>query len=111
LASLPKGELLARLEGAGLPFAPICRPEDLFDDPHLQAGGGLALTQLPDGGLTHLPILPIQLNDGRPTRGGTLPHSGEHTRRILATLGIPDAEIDSLQAAGVIRQFTREDSL
>lgn len=110
LATLTKGELLARLEAAGLPFAPICRPEDLFDDPHLRAGGGLAPTRLPDGRLTHLPKLPIQLNDDRPARGGTLPRAGEHTRRILATLGLAEAEIEALQAAGVIRQFNRGDS-
>src|SRR6185312_9110135 len=41
---------LARLfERVGLPFAPIRRPEDLYDDPHLAATGGLADIRLPDG--------------------------------------------------------------
>ncbi len=110
LASLTQGDLLARLETAGLPFAPIVRPEDLFEDPHLRAGGGLAPTRLADGRLTHLPILPLQLNDERPTQGGHVAGIGEHTRRILAGLGIPDAEADALQAARVIRQLTQEDS-
>jgi crotonobetainyl-CoA:carnitine CoA-transferase CaiB-like acyl-CoA transferase len=103
LANLSKADLLARLEGAGLPFAPINRPQDLFDDPHLNAGGGLVPTRLPDGSMTRLPILPLQLNAERPNRGGSLAAIGEHTRPILAALGMPDAEVEALQAARVIR--------
>jgi crotonobetainyl-CoA:carnitine CoA-transferase CaiB-like acyl-CoA transferase len=103
LATRSKADLLARLEAAGLPFAPIGRPEDLFDDAHLAAGGGLVPTRLPDGRLTHLPILPLQLNNDRPNQGGHLAAIGEHTRRILAALGMPDAEVDALLAARVIR--------
>jgi crotonobetainyl-CoA:carnitine CoA-transferase CaiB-like acyl-CoA transferase len=104
LAALSKSDLLARLERAGLPFAPISRPEDLFDDPHLAAGGGLVPTRLPDGSLTHLPILPIQMNDARTARGGSLARIGEHTGEILATLGMTPAEVAALRAARVIRQ-------
>jgi crotonobetainyl-CoA:carnitine CoA-transferase CaiB-like acyl-CoA transferase len=108
LGVLSKADLLARLEGAGLPFAPISRPEDLFDDPHLNANGGLAPTRLPNGSLTHLPILPIQLNDQRPTQGGRLAGIGEHTREILGSLGMPGDELAALEAARAIRQ-SRED--
>jgi crotonobetainyl-CoA:carnitine CoA-transferase CaiB-like acyl-CoA transferase len=103
LAALSKAELLARLEKAGLPFAPISRPEDLFDDPQLLAGGGLMPTRLPDGSLTHLPILPLQLNAERPTQGGALAGIGEHTHEILAALGLPEPDIEALQAARIIR--------
>jgi crotonobetainyl-CoA:carnitine CoA-transferase CaiB-like acyl-CoA transferase len=104
LGTLAKADLLARLEAAGLPFAPIGRPEDLFEDPHLNASGGLAPTRLPDGSLTHLPVLPLQLNGQRPTQGGMLAGIGEHTREILASLGLPDHDVDALAAAGVIRK-------
>jgi crotonobetainyl-CoA:carnitine CoA-transferase CaiB-like acyl-CoA transferase len=109
LAVLSKADLLARLESAGLPFAPISRPEDLFDDPHLEAGGGLGPTRLPDGSLTHLPILPLQLNDARPTQGGTLPRIGEHTNVILAALGMTDKDVAALKQARVIH--SPEDSI
>jgi crotonobetainyl-CoA:carnitine CoA-transferase CaiB-like acyl-CoA transferase len=69
----------------------------------LIASGGLAPTRLPSGSLTHLPILPIQLNDERPTQGGMLAAIGEHTREILASLGMPDGDVDALEAARVIR--------
>jgi crotonobetainyl-CoA:carnitine CoA-transferase CaiB-like acyl-CoA transferase len=102
LAALSKTDLLARLERAGLPFAPISRPEDLFDDPHLNAAGGLRPTRLPDGSLTHLPILPLQLNAARPTQGGSLPRIGEHTHEILAALGLDRTDVAALEQAHVI---------
>lgn len=54
-------DLLARLEGSGLPFAPIGKPEDLFDDPHLKASGGLTAVTLPDGREVDLPSLPLEM--------------------------------------------------
>ena len=51
-----KADLVARLERTGLPFAPIGKPEDLFDDPHLLASGGLGDVTLEDGTPTKLPL-------------------------------------------------------
>jgi crotonobetainyl-CoA:carnitine CoA-transferase CaiB-like acyl-CoA transferase len=100
---MTKGDLMARFEALGLPFAPIARPEDLFDDPHLNASGGLAPITLPDGTATKVPILPIEMDGRRLGVRLDLPKVGEHTRSILATVGYDDAEIDDLAAAGVIR--------
>jgi len=50
-----KAELMAKCEAVGLPYAPITKPEDLFDDPHLNASGGLVETRLPGGVETKLP--------------------------------------------------------
>src|SRR5690606_36791945 len=44
-----EAELSAMMEEAGLPFAPIRKPDDLFDDEHLLATGALADIRLPDG--------------------------------------------------------------
>ena len=49
LARHTADELATLFEKVGLPFAPIRKPEDLYDDPHLKATGGLADIQLPDG--------------------------------------------------------------
>src|SRR4029077_3607516 len=46
-AKMSKQELMAKCDELGLPFAPIAKPEDLFDDPHLNAGGGLGQATLP----------------------------------------------------------------
>jgi len=63
---MTRAEAIAKLEGSGLPFAPIGRPEDLFDDPHLQASGGLQAVTLPDGRETMLPALPLTMGGARP---------------------------------------------
>jgi crotonobetainyl-CoA:carnitine CoA-transferase CaiB-like acyl-CoA transferase len=98
-----KAALVAKLERTGLPFAPIGRPEDMFDDPHLLASGGLGDVTLADGTHTQLPLLPVELDGQRPTQGGTLPAVGAHTREVLSTLGVADAEIDALAAGKAIQ--------
>lgn len=52
-------DAVALCEAARIPFAPVARPEDLFDDPHLVATGGLLPTTLPSGVKTRLPRLPL----------------------------------------------------
>jgi crotonobetainyl-CoA:carnitine CoA-transferase CaiB-like acyl-CoA transferase len=97
-----KADLIAKLEKTGLPFAPIGRPEDMFNDPHLLASGGLGAVTLPDGRSSKLPILPLEMNGHRPTQGGHLARVGEHTLELLRGLGLDGAEISSLSAAGVV---------
>ena len=100
---MSKADLMARFEALGLPFAPIARPEDLFDDPHLNASGGLAPITLPNGTATKVPILPIEMDGHRLGVRLDLPKVGEHTREILAAIGCSDGEIDELAAAKVVR--------
>ena len=97
-----KAELVAKLERSGLPFAPIGRPEELFDDPHLAASGGLGEVTLPDGRTTRLPLLPVEMNGRRPTQGGALPAAGEHTREVLLGLGVSQEELAVLMAERVV---------
>ena len=97
-----KADLVAKLERTGLPFAPIGKPEEMFDDPHLLAGGGLGDVVLPDGRATRLPLLPIELDGRRPTQGGTLPVVGADTLEILRSLGFSEQELADLHAAAVI---------
>lgn len=98
-----KAELMAKLEGIGLPFAPVTRPEDLFDDPHLNAGGGLVEVHLPDGRPAKLPALPLEMDGQRFGLQRDLTVPGQDTRDALREAGFSDAEIDELAAAGVVR--------
>ncbi|MCA3069970.1 MAG: CoA transferase [Rhodocyclaceae bacterium] len=100
---MSKADLMARFEALGLPFAPIARPEDLFDDPHLNASDGLAPITLPDGTATKVPILPIEMDGHRLGVRLDLPKVGEHTREVLESIGYGTREIDELNAAKVIR--------
>ena len=64
-AGMTREELVAKLDGIGLPFAPITRPDELFDDPHLNAQGGLVDIQIPGGNATRLPALPLEIDGER----------------------------------------------
>jgi crotonobetainyl-CoA:carnitine CoA-transferase CaiB-like acyl-CoA transferase len=108
-AGFTVAELAARFEGRGLPYAPITRPQDLFEDPHLAATGGLAPVTVPADASgagrevqTRSPLLPLSL-DGRrmPLRSGP-PALGGDTLALLRELGYADDRIERLQAARVI---------
>ncbi|MBS0477905.1 MAG: CoA transferase, partial [Proteobacteria bacterium] len=86
LASFTRDEVIARLEGSGLPFAPIGRPEDMFDDPHLLASGGLEPVRLGDGQETVLPALPLQMGGERANSSFTMPRPGADNDAILPAL-------------------------
>lgn len=97
-----KVELVPILERTGLPFAPIGKPEELFDDPHLAVSGGLGPTVLPDGRATRLPILPIEMDGHRPSQGGTLARPGEHTDEVLSAVGYTAEEVRDFRSRQVV---------
>jgi crotonobetainyl-CoA:carnitine CoA-transferase CaiB-like acyl-CoA transferase len=88
IAGFTRAEVIAKLDGTGLPFAPIGKPEDLFDDPHLAASQGLEPVTLDDGRDTMLPTLPLTINGARPWAQAILREAGADTQAILAALGI-----------------------
>ena len=96
LASHRASELAAIFERHALPFAPITRPQDLLDDPHLKATGGLAPITLPDGRQAHTVLLPLTLGGERPGVRLSPPKLGEHNPEILAALGYSEDEIRAL---------------
>ncbi|MBC7379445.1 MAG: CoA transferase [Burkholderiaceae bacterium] len=106
LASFSAAELAAVFEAKGLPFAPIVRPEDLFEDPHLLATGGLADIRLPDGeraGQTaQTTLLPLTLDNQRLGVRSNPPTMGEHTRELLLGLGYSDAGIEALHGSAAV---------
>jgi crotonobetainyl-CoA:carnitine CoA-transferase CaiB-like acyl-CoA transferase len=96
-----KTELSAKLEAIGLPFAPIARPRDLFDDPHLNAGG-MVETKDPRGYSFKVPGLPLELGGARLGLRAQPPKVSENARELLAALGYAPARIDALIAAKVV---------
>ncbi len=98
---MKREELIERLEATGLPFAPIARPHDLFDDPHLNVGG-LVDIDMPNGAQTKLPNLPLELNDDRSPQHGDVPSVGADTHEILNNIGMSANHIETLQKEGVI---------
>ena len=93
---LPLSEAERLAADADIAYARVARPEDLFQDPHLAASGGLVDTTLPGGVRAKLPRLPLCLDGVAPTLRRDPPAIGEHSREILAELGYADREIDDL---------------
>ena len=102
LKTMTRADIIAMAEASGLPYAPIMRPEDLLEDPHLLASGGLADTRIPGGGSVRLPILPLDLDGRRLPKRLDPPRLGEQGREILAGLGYSEAEIDAMAARGIV---------
>ena len=96
-------ELSAVFEQNGLPFAPITRPEDLFDDPHLLANGGLGAMTLTDGRTTHAPLMPMTLGGGRPGVRLNPPRLGEHTDALLAESGYSSEQILAMKKSFIAK--------
>jgi len=107
--TMSKAELMRQLEDSGLPFAPITRPEDLFDDEHLNASDGLLEMELPDGQTTRLPAMPVELSGRRLGKLRNPPRSGEHTRDVLSEAGLSDSEIGSLLERGIVADTSAND--
>lgn len=100
LAAYSAAHLAKVFEEHQLPYAPISRPEQLFDDPHLLATGGLADVTLTDGeraGQTaKTTLLPIRMDGERLGVRHQPPKQGEHTRELLLSLGYLAHEVDAM---------------
>ena len=101
-ARLSKAELIAACERAGLPYAPIVKPQELFDDPHLNASGGFAEVTLADGRRVKTPALPFEMDGRRFGAELDVPALGGHSCALLAELGYSTAAVDRLLREGVI---------
>jgi len=95
-------ELAERLERARIPFAPLRRPDQLVDDPHLNAAGQFLDTPLPGRGIAKLPKMPVRSTAFEFTLRRPAPRLGEHTREVLEESGLSKDEIDALASRRVI---------
>jgi crotonobetainyl-CoA:carnitine CoA-transferase CaiB-like acyl-CoA transferase len=106
LAKHTAAEITVIFEAKGLPFAPIVKPEELYDDEHLLATGGLADIKLPDGKrageIAQTTLFPFTMDGQRLGVRLNPPTKGEHTQGILEGLGFDARRIESLKASGAV---------
>lgn len=103
IGRMTRAEVIAKLDGTGLPFAPIGRPEDMFDDPHLQHGG-LEDVTLDNGTHVRLPTIPLEMDGKRIGAPQELPKPGRDARAVLAGLGYDEARIEELIGSGAVEE-------
>ena len=92
----------ARLDEAGLTWAPVQSAEELVSDPQAEALGILHLHIDHPAGPFHTVNAPFRIRDADVGVRGRAPALGEHGREILAAAGVPAPEIERLVADGVI---------
>ncbi|NBS58320.1 MAG: CoA transferase [Betaproteobacteria bacterium] len=95
-------ELEKKLEEIGLPYAPINKPWDLFDDPHLNASGGLMEMRVAEGKSIKVPTLPLELDGERLGKRNDPPTVSENVRELLAGLGYTTDKVESLIERGIV---------
>lgn len=106
-ATFEKEALLEILDSIGLPYAPIVKPEELFDDEHLKANDGLVDTFTPDGHEVQLPALPVSIDGQRPNLRFHPPLVGEHSAILMRDLGYSTKKIKDLLERSVVTETIR----
>ena len=92
-------QIVEILQSFGLPFAPIMRPDQLLDDPHVNHPGATVEVTLSNGVRAKVPTLPIEYNGARPSLYQDLPKIGEHNEAIAQELGYSDEELEVLRSS------------
>ena len=106
VAEITKRHTLAEMskicEEIEIPFSPVARPEDLTEDPQLNAGDRMLKVELDNAPTTKVPRLPVEIGDHDFKLRRQPPKIGEHTREILAELGYKEGDIERMNDAGTI---------
>jgi crotonobetainyl-CoA:carnitine CoA-transferase CaiB-like acyl-CoA transferase len=100
-------ELAEVFDRIDIPFAPVAKPGDLFDDPQLNAGGRMLDIAFPNGVRAKIPRLPVEIGDHDMALRRQAPAIGEHTNEVLAELGLKPSEIEALRQREIVTVKTR----
>ena len=95
-------ELIELFDRIGIPFAPVAKPGDLFDDPQLNAGGRMLDIEFKDGVRAKMPRMPLEMGTHDLGLRRQAPAIGQHSDEILQEAGLSKKEIEDLHARGIV---------
>ena len=81
------GYLERHFEDAGIPYAPVLRPAEMYDDPQATCDGGLPVSKLADGRTFRSPVMPIEVDQSRVVPDLDVPATGADSWEVLSRLG------------------------
>ena len=102
VGTLTMPELTKLFDEIGIPFAPVAKPGDLFEDPHLNAGGRMLDVAFKDGVRAKIPRLPLEVGAHDFGLRRQAPTIGQHSLEILEAAGLSKAEVHALRGRGVV---------
>jgi crotonobetainyl-CoA:carnitine CoA-transferase CaiB-like acyl-CoA transferase len=102
VAQHTRQELAELFDRIDIPFSPVSKPGDLFDDPQLNAGGRMLDIDFFNGVHAKLPRLPVEIGEHDVGLRCQPPAIGQHSAEILAELGLDKSEIKELAQRGVV---------
>lgn len=100
IAARPLNDLAEKFEANGIPFSPISRPGDMFEDPHVTRAGGLDTSQVGNGATFRAPSLPFEVQGAANVHAGDVASVGQDTEAVLAGVGLDAAQIAACQTSG-----------
>jgi formyl-CoA transferase len=103
LQTRSSAEWIDAFHRAGVPCGPVYRIDEVFNDPQVQFLEMVTEVDHPSLGPQALVRNPIAMPGTPPTVRRPTPDVGEHTREVLAELGMSHEVIDELLHRGVIQ--------
>ena len=101
-AALPVSAVLAALDAASVPAGRIYTVADIAADPHYQARGMLAQVDMDDGSALTVPGFVPKLSRTPGSHRRNAPALGQDTDAVLREIGLSTAQIEALQARGIV---------
>ena len=95
-------EWLELFDSLGVPAAPFNLTEELYNDPHVIANDLIPEYDHPTLGIIRTARSPVEMSESSSASLHAAPTLGADTATVLGELGLSQAELDALEADGVI---------
>jgi crotonobetainyl-CoA:carnitine CoA-transferase CaiB-like acyl-CoA transferase len=101
-ATQPMDHWKRALDAADVPYSVVANYDDVVADPQLAANDVFVEVDDPELGRVRTVNTPFHLEAHPKVAPGPAPRLGEHTREVLAQIGMRGDEVDTLVERGVV---------